>query len=281
MHDSVIVVLLMVAWLFVVVPMLSKYRQEVRRTADAALASRVLHRGDSGIRLAVRRAPARGHRSGPARAPGIDEHELDDDQDETQEVAVATQEQSDTMEQAEHVGQPEHVEQHGARPWADHVAEERELDEHYGADHHRAGRGGFDVRADAQARAARFAARRRVTGLLLAAAVVTLLGGVLGLGFLWWPHLLVDVVLVGYLTFLRRQTRIEAEVRERRLARLQRARLGVDTVDLHDAQWGSVPRRLRRPGAVVLEIDDEDPDFDELETPLAPEELRLPRAVGA
>ncbi len=275
MHDSVIVVLLIVAWLFVAVPMLSKYRQEVRRTADAALASRVLHRGDSGIRLAVRRAPARGHRSDPAWAPGTDGHELDDDQDETQEVAVAEQEQSDRMEQ------PEHVEQHGARPWADHVAEERELDEHYGADHHRAGRGGFDVRADAQARAARFSARRRVTGLLLAAAVITLLGGVLGLGFLWWPFVVVSVALVGYLAFLRRQTRIEAQVRERRLARLQRARLGVDTVDPHDAQWGSVPRRLRRPGAVVLEIDDEDPDFDELETPLAPEELRFPRAVGA
>jgi hypothetical protein len=51
-----------------------------------------------------------------------------------------------------------------------------------------------------------------------------------------------------------------------------------------DREYEVVPSRLRRPGAVVLEIDDEDPIFEQLENAMA---LRtfgwprdLPRAVG-
>lgn len=262
MHDSLIFVLLIFAWLVVLVPMLAKHRQEVRRTADAALATRVLHRGDSGIRLSLRRGPARGHPSDPYWAP--EPQERADELDETEEVAVATPTH-------------DHDENHGS-----HVAgsDEVDLDDHYGAAPRRPGRGGFDPGADALARQARFAFRRRVTSVLLAGAVLTLLGALVGLGFLWWPHVLIDVALVGYLGFLRRQTRIEAEVRERRLARIGRARLGVDVADVPGEARSTLPRRLRRPGAVVLEIDDEDPAFDELEYPAAPDEVRLPRAVG-
>ena len=67
---------------------------------------------------------------------------------------------------------------------------------------------------------------------------------------------------------------------QRRIARLARARLGVEVDDEYAEKLGGVPRRLRRPGAVVLEIDDEDPAFDELEPPLAPAEMELPRASG-
>lgn len=265
MHDSLIFVLLIFAWLVVLVPMLAKHRQEVRRTADAALATRVLHRGDSGIRLSVRRGPARGHPSDPHWAP--EPQERADELDETEEVSVATQ-------QHDH---DEIHENHGS-----HVAspDDVDLDDHYGGAPRRAGRGGFDLGADTLARQARFAFRRRVASVLLGAAVVTLLGAVVGLGFLWWPHVLIDVALVGYLGFLRRQTRIEADVRERRLARIGRARLGVDVADVPGEARGTVPRRLRRPGAVVLEVDDEDPAFDELEYPTVPDEVRLPRAAG-
>ncbi len=265
MHDSLIFVLLIFAWLVVLVPMLAKHRQEVRRTADAALATRVLHRGDSGIRLSMRRGPARGHPSDPEWVP--ERQVRADELDETEEVAVATQ-------QHDH---DEIHENHGS-----HVAgsDGVDLDEHYGAAPRRPGRGGFDPGADALARQARFALRRRVASVLLGAAVVTLLGALVGVGFLWWPQLVIDVALVGYLGYLRRQTRIEADVRERRLARIGRARLGVDVADGPDQPGGMLPRRLRRPGAVVLEIDDEDPAFDELDYPAAPEEVRLPRAAG-
>ena len=44
----------------------------------------------------------------------------------------------------------------------------------------------------------------------------------------------------------------------------RRARLGVESRE--DDELSIVPPRLRRPGAVVLEIDDEDPAFDVLDT---------------
>ena len=54
----------------------------------------------------------------------------------------------------------------------------------------------------------------------------------------------------------------EQELRARRIRQIRRARLGVRNAA--DAELG-LPARLRRPGAVVLEIDDESPDFHELE----------------
>lgn len=243
MYDSVIFVVLVGAWLVVLVPILAKHRQEVRRTADAALATRVLYRGDSGIRLAMRSGPAAGHPSDPHWTPEQrTEFEEDPVDDEHAHTDLAEADQPPT---------------------------------------HRSGRGGFDPHADAMARRARAAFRQRVTVILLVVAGVTLVGALVGFSALWWPQLLVDLALVGYLAYLRRQTRIEEDVRERRLARMGRARLGVDSVDdEHDEHYGAVPKRLRRPGAVVLEIDDEDPAFDELDTPTAPAEMELPRASG-
>ena len=41
-----------------------------------------------------------------------------------------------------------------------------------------------------------------------------------------------------------------------------------------------VPSRLRRPGAVVLEIDDEDPIFEHLDYAPFARDYDLPRAAG-
>ena len=41
-----------------------------------------------------------------------------------------------------------------------------------------------------------------------------------------------------------------------------------------------LPSRLRRPGSVVLEIDDEDPIFEHLEYAPSAREYHLPRAAG-
>ena len=51
----------------------------------------------------------------------------------------------------------------------------------------------------------------------------------------------------------------EHDLHRRRVAQLRRARLGVRNA--HDEEL-AIPRNLRRPGAVVLEADDESPDFD-------------------
>jgi len=71
------------------------------------------------------------------------------------------------------------------------------------------------------------------------------------------------LLLAAYLTYLRRQVRLEESLRRRRVERMRRARLGVESRE--DDELSVVPPRLRRPGAVVLEVDDEDPAFDMLD----------------
>ncbi|MCD2197385.1 hypothetical protein LQ327_28835 [Actinomycetospora endophytica] len=91
-------------------------------------------------------------------------------------------------------------------------------------DHHprtyRPGRGGFDADAAAAAAHARYSFRQRVAVGLIAVAVISLLAALVVTPTLWWLHGVTDLGLIGYLVFLRRQTRIEDEVRRRRLARL-------------------------------------------------------------
>ncbi len=98
----------------------------------------------------------------------------------------------------------------------------------------------------------------------------------------WWICGGAIVFTVSYLAYLRRQTRIEEKVRRRRAQRMARARLGVENA--RDRDFEVVPSRLRRPGAVVLEIDDEDPIFEHLENAGAMRTFGwprdLPRAVG-
>jgi hypothetical protein len=85
-------------------------------------------------------------------------------------------------------------------------------------------------------------------------------------------------VTLLYLGYLRRQTRIEERLRRRRVQRMARSRLGVENTE--DRDLDLVPSRLRRPGAVVLEIDDEDPMFEHLDYAPAAREYYLPRAAG-
>jgi hypothetical protein len=85
-------------------------------------------------------------------------------------------------------------------------------------------------------------------------------------------------VTLLYLGYLRRQTRIEERLRRRRARRAARARLGVENTE--DGDLDLVPSRLRRPGSVVLEIDDEDPIFEHLEYAPAARGYDLPRAAG-
>jgi len=94
---------------------------------------------------------------------------------------------------------------------------------------------------------------------------------------MWWACGSVGAVTLLYLGYLRRQTRIEEQVRRRRAQRMARSRLGVENT--HDSEFDVVPSRLRRPGSVVLEIDDEDPIFEHLEYATY-EDYYLARAAG-
>ncbi len=95
---------------------------------------------------------------------------------------------------------------------------------------------------------------------------------------LWWLCGAVGGFTVLYLGYLRRQTRIEERLRRRRAQRIARSRLGVENTD--DREFDVVPARLRRPGSVVLEIDDEDPIFEHLDYAPFARHFDLPRAAG-
>ncbi|NGY59168.1 hypothetical protein G7043_09555 [Lentzea sp. NEAU-D13] len=175
----------------------------------------------------------------------------------------------------------------------------------------RRGRGGYDPESAALVAQAKYAFRRRVVAFLLVAAVAS--GIVAGVFYakLWYGHAALDLLLVGYLTYLRRQVRIEEEIRARRLARLQQVRrrratgpqpqqaeqapvvpaqpttspvemaetTEVEVVDDRPA-LPPLPRYEHhvRPGTIPVDSDDEDPVFVELE---GLESLRYRGAVGA
>ncbi len=167
MPSSLIFAALAAAWLVVLVPMVAKRRQEVVRTAESALASRVLHR------------------PGPSRAV----HE------QGQQVRMI----------GERIAQRESI-----------------LDEN----RHRSGRGGYDPEVAAQLAREKYALRQRVVLGLAVAAVASLVLAYTVSSLLWWVHAALDVALVGYLGYLRRQVRIEDEVRRRRAARAAGSRAG-------------------------------------------------------
>ncbi len=140
----------------------------------------------------------------------------------------------------------------------------------------------FDNRAAAAVSARKYAFRKR----LLTAMAIVLVGSATAAfevsATAWWICGAAIVFTVIYLAYLRRQTRIEEKVRRRRAQRMSRARLGVENA--RDRDFEVVPSRLRRPGAVVLEIDDEDPIFEHLDNAGAMRTFGwprdLPRAVG-
>ncbi len=231
MPNSMLWIGLVVLWLFVLFPMLADRHPRIRRTTDAALATRVLHRGDGAPRHV--RGPATGHDSDPNwRAEDI-------------------------------VDAPEFP-----------------LDDDFVPD--RRGRGGYDPEADAIARAMRYRARQRVALGLVLATVVSAAVALLAAPVAWWACGAAVLALGVFLAYLRHQVRLEEEIRRKRAARLARRRTAHRDEDDDGEDTGDDPGPHRRPGAVVLEIDDEDPAFEHLDPFAEPlqEEQDLPRAVG-
>ncbi|MET0475986.1 MAG: gephyrin-like molybdotransferase receptor GlpR, partial [Mycobacterium sp.] len=136
----------------------------------------------------------------------------------------------------------------------------------------------YDSTTAAAVSARKYKFRKRT--LMAMTVLMTVLGAVSYLvsPTLWWVCGSLGIVTLLYLGYLRRQTRIEERVRRRRSQRMMRARLGVENT--HDEEFDVVPSRLRRPGAVVLEIDDEDPIFEHLDYAPVAREYDLPRAAG-
>ena len=268
MPSSLVVVALVVAWLVVLVPMIVRKRQEVTKPADSELAARVVRSG--------------GSEAGGETAEEADMHDADaHDEDFGGELAEdATDEPSEDAAD----------EDDSAEPAPD-------MTYYDDARRYRPGRGGFDPEAAAVIARAKYAYRQRVVLAMIIGAIITAVVAAVVFPQLWWGHGAIDLTLVSYLVYLRRQVRIETEIRERRLARMNRARrarpryvepqVEEETYEEYEetyvdevyepeeptrrervADGPHTPSQLvSRHGAVVVDVDDEDPAFDELDEP--------------
>ena len=224
MPSSLVFAALAMAWIVVLVPMVARRRQEVRRTADSALAARVLRRGG-----------ATGARVRP----------------------------------------PEEVPDMSDEPYQDEPRR------------YRPGRGGFDPHAAELAARAKYAFRQRIVLCLLLTALASGLFAAFAVPVAWWLHGGADLLLVSYLVYLRRQVRIEQEIRQRRLDRAARIRRAIeprraDQPADEDVEKPEPPQRVPQrvvtpPGTAVVDLDDEDPGLCDLDGQI-PTPYR--RAVG-
>ncbi|OCB26887.1 hypothetical protein A5674_19090 [Mycobacterium malmoense] len=201
----------------------------------------------------------------------VEEEDEDDEDSDTDVVAQAGSDEDD--EGFEYV-----EDSSGLEPEADADDEEMPAPIPRNASRRRR----FDAKTAAAVSARKYQFRKRV---LMAMAVV-LVGSATAAFKIspsaWWVCGTATAVTLLYLGYLRRQTRIEEKVRRRRMQRMARARMGVENA--YDRDYDVVPSRLRRPGAVVLEIDDEDPIFEHLDNAMPMRTFGwprdLPRAVG-
>ena len=136
----------------------------------------------------------------------------------------------------------------------------------------------YESKTAAAVSARKYKFRKRMLALMALVLVASASAAFALTPVAWWVCGSVGAVALLYLAYLRRQTRIEERLRRRRMQRLARSRLGVENTD--DSEFDVVPSRLRRPGSVVLEIDDEDPIFEHLDYGPSARDYDLPRAAG-
>lgn len=258
MPSSVIIVALAAAWLVVLVPMVARKRQQVARTTDSALAARVVRSGST-------------RQEGPEEFAMAENTEPSVEDDLAELEAELDADLEDEEPEAEPLPQPSR---------GTHTERERQ-----GAGY-RPGRGGFDPEAADIAARAKYAFRQRIVIALLVLVVTTAAVASFLTPMVWWANGVVDAVLIGYLAYLRRQVRIENDIRQRRLARYNNTRTprrppmaddepheSHEDIEVVAAERPAVVERkpspmsrLRRQ-AVVVDLDDEDPAFHELDEP--------------
>lgn len=124
----------------------------------------------------------------------------------------------------------------------------------------RRGRGGFDPEREKKNTATRFQRRQRTLLALIAACVVTFVIAFVAGGWTWVLPAVAVGMTAWFMVALRRVVLQERALHARRLRQLRRARMGV-AMSNHTEH----PRDARlRAGSVVLDLDDESPDFDTL-----------------
>lgn len=333
MTGGLLILLIIVLWLFVLIPLLQRDNKPIRKTGEALEETRVVYEGGTTPTGTMRRKPrikaedihyteekpaedyevvapeevAVSERATPEEEDvpevyleGDVVHELEaaegsesaeaDGSEEPQEEAVASEEQGDTYEVDETHTTPEDLLYAPAKPEAEgepgeraEAPDEDEAEEELSEEElefaaSRRGRGGWDPETDAANSADRYQRRQRtLMGLGGITALALVLAVIFG-GWVWAAPGACALLLLIYLLALRSQVRQEEALRRRRIRQLRRARMGVrhrDDEALH------IPRQLLRPGAVVVEMDDESPDFYHLETRAAAARERVADARGA
>ncbi|RNE48596.1 gephyrin-like molybdotransferase receptor GlpR [Corynebacterium alimapuense] len=337
MSGSLIIVLIIVVWLFVLAPLLLRGQKPISKAGEAFDDTRVLYEGGSG-ELPVRRRPRLSssdvHRSTDERSDDYEVVDAEDDvliedsqpssgfaaanaikgvfsrkseepaeeiidggivhelnashthdtdseleDEQSAELEILDDEDfdrestydyddsytspADLMYPASDADQPEPSasDSEASRSEDDQEALDDLSEDELAFAQHRSSRGGWDPVSDAEHSTSRYQRRQRtLIGLVVATVVTVALGFILG-GWAWSLPVLALAATVMYLVALRNQVRAEEALRLRRVRQLRRARLGVrNSADEELA----IPRNLRRPGAVVLELDDESPDFEYL-----------------
>ena len=109
----------------------------------------------------------------------------------------------------------------------------------------------------------RYQRRQRTLATLVGVVLISVVVGFVFCGWFWTGLVISATLTVLYLYALRRHVRAENALRTQRIRHMRRARLGVRNAV--DEKLG-IPERLRRPGAIVIELDDESPDFVNLDT---------------
>lgn len=259
MPSSMIFASLVVLWLLILVPAVARHRQEVARPSVAALSGRVLARSprrrsqedgmverDETVVDAGRVVTAT--RTAEVRVPSARTELRFDDPEPAEDSADGVGD--DAVDDA--------VDDAAGEDWAEDQSDDR-LWERPPA-RYRAGRGGFDAEAAALTARARYAFRQRVVLAMLVLAVATGVAAGVALPVLWWAHGAVDVLLVGYLVYLRRQVRMEEAIRARRAARMAGTRRpsAADDPELDD--WAERGRAATRQ-AESEEADEADDDL--------------------
>lgn len=124
----------------------------------------------------------------------------------------------------------------------------------------RRGRGGWDPDREQASKADRFKRRQHTLGGLIIADVLAFVAAFVLGGWVWLVPAATVALTVWFMVALRRVVREERALHARRVRQLRRARMGVVTAE---SAAGASPFR-RPPGAVMVERDDESPDFDDL-----------------
>ncbi|AKK05346.1 hypothetical protein CMUST_05040 [Corynebacterium mustelae] len=286
MTGTIAIALIAAVWIFMLAPWILRSHKPISKAGEAFDETRVIHEGGTSA-LTVRKRPRPGPLDGSTlydatidEPLSIDETEPeiadvipdieddayfidDDDIDETVpydiDDAYITPEDllyptDDTLTPLEETGEYE--------TFSPETDDEELTDEELQYAAARKGRGGYDPEADRSYANDRYQRRQRTVITLGVIVVVTTIAALVLGNLVWIAPAIAVAITTLYLIALRSQVKAEEQLRHRRIQQLRRSRLGVRNASDHEL---GIPQRLRRPGAVVLEIDDESPDFVHLD----------------